>query len=143
MDPSSPDNPHLERAAMRHVPFLKLLDIRPLDAAEGRATFEMLVDERHLRTRGILHGGVTAALLDTALGYAAGTTAPEGYFVVTVQLNLNYIRPAWESEKLYATGEVKHAGRQTAVAQGEIRTAENELIATASGTFLYVPDANP
>jgi len=137
---SDTDKTHHLKAATRHVPLLELLEIRPVKASHGTATFEMEVDEKHLRTLGLMHGGVTTTLLDTAMGFAAVTTAPEGFFVVTVQLNANFIRPAWESEKLLATGEVQHSGKQTAVVRGEIRTSENVLVASGTGTFLYVPE---
>lgn len=128
----------LVSASRRHVPFLELLDIRPVAAEKGHAVFEMRVEQRHLRTLGILHGGVTATLLDTAMGYAAGTLSPAGYFVVTVQLNVNFIRPGWDGETLQVTGNVKHSGQQTAVAYGEIRNAEGVLLATGTGTFMYI-----
>ena len=121
------------------MPFLELLRILPVSAEPGRAVFEMTVDEPHLRTLGLMHGGVTATLLDTAMGYAAVTTAPERHYVLTVQLNANYIRPAWQGETLRASGEVIHSGRQTAVARGEIRTSDGTLVAAGSGTFMYVP----
>lgn len=122
----------------RHVPFLDLLQVEPLETDAGRGRFRMAIDERHLRTLGILHGGVTAALLDTAMGMAAGTLAPKGHYVVTIQLNVNFIRPAWKGETLIATGEVRHSGRQTAVSFGELRTTEDALVATGTGTFMYV-----
>ncbi|MGH7129423.1 MAG: PaaI family thioesterase, partial [Planctomycetaceae bacterium] len=74
-----------------------------------------------------------------ALGYAAGTTAPEGHFVVTVQLAVNYTRPGHEGETLRVEASVQHAGSKTAVVRGEIRTTAGELVATGSGTFLYLP----
>lgn len=132
-------NDLLETLRLRHVPFLDLLKIRPVSAERGRAQFEMTVEERHLRTLGILHGGVSATLLDTALGFAAGTMTPEKHFVVTVQLNVNFVRPAWEGETLRVTGEVIHSGKQTAVATGEIRTEQNVLVSYGTGTFLYLP----
>ena len=121
------------------APFMEVLGARGVRHAEGCVSFEMVVEDRHLRTLGIAHGGVTAALLDSALGFAAGTTAPQGHHVVTVQLNINYIRPAWKGEKLIATAEVRHAGQKTAVSRGEIRTSENILVASATGTFMYLP----
>jgi acyl-CoA thioesterase len=140
---TSADQPPLAAAQERHVPFLELLGVRPVEASRGRAVFELTVEDKHLRTLGLLHGGVTATLLDTALGYAAVTTAPSGHFVVTVQLNANFIRPAWLGERLLASGEVIHSGRQTAVARGEIRTADGELVASGTGTFMYVPQSGP
>jgi uncharacterized protein (TIGR00369 family) len=146
--PSSDPGPASERANPltpfgRYVPFLEHLAIRPVACENGSATFEMTVDEPHLRTRGILHGGVFAALLDTAMGMAAGTTAPAGHFVVTAQLNVNMIRPAWQGETLRATGEVRHSGKLTAVAYGEIRTEQSVLVATGTATFLFLPSPEP
>lgn len=131
----------LARARGRGVPFLDLLEIRPIEARPGRAVFEMTVAERHLRTRGMLHGGVTATLLDTAMGFAAVTVAPPGCHVVTLQMNLNYVRPARRGEKLIASGQIRHRGSKTVVTAGEIRLAgEQALVATGTATFMFIPD---
>ena len=130
----------LADAIGRHVPLLELLEIRPVKAGDGNAVFEMVVDEKHLRTLGIMHGGVTATLLDTALGFAAVSVAPDDHYVVTVQLNINFIRPAWESERLLAAGEIRHSGQRTAVARGDIHTADGTLMASGTATFLFLPN---
>lgn len=137
-EPEKPNYPEARGVAGKHVPFLDLLDMKPIRTEDGKVEFELTIQEKHLRTLGIAHGGVAAALMDSAVGFAAGTTAPAGYHVVTVQLNLNFIRPCWVGEKLIAKGIVLHAGRQTAVARGEIRTAENYLVASGMGTFMYI-----
>ena len=134
MRPTDPADP----AEARRMPLHDLLGIRPLEAGGGRSRVELVVSPQHLRTHGILHGGMFATLLDTAMGWAAGSLAPEGHDVVTVQLNLNFIRPVGPGETLVASGEVQHSGRRTAVARGEIRTAEGALAATGSATFMYV-----
>lgn len=123
----------------RHVPLLEHLSIRPISAGEGRAEFEMTVAEPHLRTLGLLHGGVTATLLDTAMGFAAVTVAPEGHHPVTIQINVNFVRAIQQGETVRATGEVRHRGRQTAVTFGELHTSEGKLAATATATFMFVP----
>src|SRR4051794_9882979 len=119
--------------------YVQLLKVRPAGMDRGTATFECAVDETHARTMGIAHGGLVASLLDCALGCASWTLAPPKNHVVTVQLNINYIRPAWLGEKLVAKGEVRHAGQMTAVSRGEVRTAEGALVASATGTFMYLP----
>jgi uncharacterized protein (TIGR00369 family) len=123
------------------VPFLDLLRIRLVEAAGGRSRAELTVGAEHLRTLGIMHGGVMATLLDTSMGMAAGSVAPAGHDVVTVQLNLHFIRPAWEGETLVAVGEVRHAGRRTAVARGEVHTAAGILAGSGSATFMFLPRA--
>ena len=138
-DPAPPTRP--ETAG--RMPFLEHLGVRILEAARGRGRLEVVVRTEHLRDVGILHGGMTATLLDSVMGISAASVAPPGYYVVTVQLNMNFIRPAWEGELLVATGEVTHAGRQTAVARAEIRTADGALVSSGSATFLSVPHENP
>ena len=93
----------------------------------------------HLRTLGIAHGGVIATLLDSVMGLNANRSSPTDHYVVTAQLNVHFIRPAFEGETLIASSEVRHAGRKTAMAQGELKTVEGALVATASATFVYVP----
>ena len=121
------------------VPFLELLGIRLVRATSDGAELEMVVDERHLRTLGLLHGGVTATLLDTAMGLAALQRAPDSQHAVTVQLNINYIRPAWKGERLVASSLLTHVGRQTSVARGEVHTDDGQLVAQGTATFLFVP----
>jgi uncharacterized protein (TIGR00369 family) len=115
------------------------LKIRPVSVARGGASFEVTVEEFHLRSMGIAHGGLVATLLDSVLGCACWTLAPANHHVVTVQLNINFVRPAWLGEKVTATSEVRHAGQMTAVSRGEARTAAGALVAMATGTFMYLP----
>lgn len=123
----------------RHVPLLETLSIVEEHAAPRTSRFRMTIDRRHSRTLGLLHGGVTATLLDTAMGRAAGSCAPAAHHVVTVQMGVNFIRPAWEGETLIASGTVQHAGSKTAVVSGEIRTTDGMLVAVGSGTFMFLP----
>lgn len=126
-------------SASEHLgPFLESLCAEPVSSEKGRATWRLVVAERHLRTHRILHGGVVAAMLDTAMGRAVSTLCSSDQSAVTAQLNVNFIRPSWVGETLTITGEVQHSGRQTAVARGEIRTAAGVLVATGSGTFMFV-----
>jgi uncharacterized protein (TIGR00369 family) len=108
----------------------------------GQSRIDLVVAPHHLRTRGITHGGVFAALLDAAQGMAAASVAPEGCDVVTAQLNVNFIRTATLGERLTATARVQHAGRRTAVTSAEIRTSSGQLTATGSATMLYLPHSD-
>ncbi len=120
------------------IPFIDHLDIVLVEYACSRARFRLKIDDRHLRTLGILHGGVVTTLLDTSMGRAIRSVAPKGYHAVTVQLNANFIRPAWNGETIFAEGEVTHSGLSTAVAQSRITTEDGLLVASGSGTFMYL-----
>lgn len=99
----------------------------------------MRIQGFHLRAGGIAHGGVLASLLDAAQGMAAASLATPHQDIVTIQLNLNFIRPARENELLSARAEVLHHGRRTAVTRAEILTEAGMLVATSSATLMYVP----
>jgi len=88
-------------------------------------------------------GGLIATLLDTAMGVAVSTRTPDGFFAVTAQLNVHFIRPAWEGERLEVIAEVAHQGTMTAVARAEVWTDHGVQVAIGSGTFSHVRDPNP
>src|SRR5690606_23377837 len=95
-------------------------------------------DERHLRSRGIVHGGVIATLVDVALGVSAATRLPAGYDIVTAQLNMNFLKPARVGDVLTATGTVVHYGARTAVASVRVTNADDMLVATGMGTLMIL-----
>ena len=134
---NTPDPPLTDPTDPTGDGLVQLLGIEPIEWGDGRSKLALVVDDRHLRNLPILHGGVVATLLDSALGVAASSVAPSDRLAVTAQLNINFIRPALLGERLVAVGEVRHSGRQSVVAVGEVRTEANQLVATASGTFLF------
>ena len=124
-------------------PFLEMLGTELIDKGDGRATLALNLSEMHLRTRGIAHGGVIATLLDTAMGVAVSTQTPEGSFAVTCQLNVHFIRPGWNGERLLIAAEVSHTGATTAVARADMTTEDGASVAIGSGTFSFVRIPNP
>lgn len=128
---------HLADAADYHG--LIGLRTRPDPTHPRQDEVVLTLGPHHLRTLGIAHGGVIAGLMDVTLGKAAATTSPEGHYVVTAQLNIHFIRPAWAGETLVGRATIDHAGRRTTVVHGELRTEGDALVATATGTFLHLP----
>src|SRR4051794_7615736 len=57
-------------------PAVQTLGITTLDAEHGRVSFTLTVGEYHLNPFGIVHGGVLAGLLDTAMGCAVHSLLP-------------------------------------------------------------------
>jgi len=85
----------------------------------------------------ILHGGMTATVLDTAMGSLANYLQPEGFGAVTNQLNIHYIAPGI-GETLRCKAEVVHKGTKTMVISGEAYRADGKKIAYATGTFFTI-----
>lgn len=126
-------------------PLLETLDAR-IRLTDGVATTHLKVEERHLRSYNIAHGGVVCTLLDTAMGASAYVAhwkraealGGEASELVTSQLTIHFLRPAWSGESLVGRGHVVHHGTKTIVMRGEIETEGGELIASGSATFMPV-----
>ena len=69
-------------------------------------------------SRGEVHGGALATMLDAALVNAARSTMPEGTAAATVNLSVNYLSPG--AGKLTARGRVVRKGRSLVSAEAII-----------------------
>jgi len=91
-----------------------------------------------LRTSGMFHGGVIAALADSAGGYAATTLHSKNVSFLTVELKINYLRPA-KGDRMIARGKVIKGGATLTVVQSDLYTTANGTethVATALITFI-------
>ncbi|WP_298679092.1 PaaI family thioesterase [uncultured Lentibacter sp.] len=119
-------------------PFQETLGFTLTSWTDGACTLEQPLKD-HLGNRyRILHGGVHATLLDTAMGFAVSYTGdPElRQLVMTLSLNVSYLGVA-SGTHVIATGRKTGGGRSTAFASGEIHDSTGALIATATGVFRY------
>ena len=109
-----------------------------LDAVEaGRAILRMRVRERHKQVHGVVHGGVLAALADTAGGLATYMAVPRGTRIATVEMKINYLEPV-EKGTLVADARVIRRGKNLAVVDCDVREG-GELVAKALMTFSIGP----
>jgi 1,4-dihydroxy-2-naphthoyl-CoA hydrolase len=73
-----------------------LLGIETVQAGPDRVEMQVAVDERLHQPYGILHGGISALLAETAASFGAGLAAPPGHYVVGIELNASHLRPMRE-----------------------------------------------
>lgn len=88
---------------------------------------------------GIVHGGLTATLLDTAMGTMASLVPGNKRGAVTVELKVDFLTPG-TGEKFICRAEVVHNGRQLVRMEGKVRNEKGVLIASATGTFFKLAD---
>ena len=109
-----------------------------IDPDEGTIQVEFQARQEFLNPAGSVQGGFLAAMLDDTMGPAlVATLAPE-LFATTVELKVNYIRPA-RVGRLVASGRVVHRGRSICFLAGELHDDSGALIATATATARLVP----
>ena len=92
----------------------------------------------HTNARGFIHGGLIAALTDTAMGHSCGHKMGGRYSLVTVSMAIDFISSAQVGQWLAVESEVIRTGATLCFAQCLV-TADGSVIARANGTFRVVP----
>lgn len=104
------------------------------DAVRGEVTIGWEAHPEHLNLQGLVHGGVLATLLDTAMGLAIRTALEPGRRHVTIEMGVHYLRPAHPG-RLRARGTVARIGREIAFAEADVVDGQDRVLARATGTF--------
>jgi len=119
-------------------PFHGLIGARCTLRENGRAVYELTVGSQHLNRRGVAHGGVVGALLDSALGTAVVAAITREEWCGTMQLSIQFREPVFPGT-ITAEGRMARRGRTAAFAEGEIRDARGKVLATAEGVWTIWP----
>lgn len=133
--PLDPDElrERIRRSGYHRAHGAELTEVEP-----GRVVMRVRLGESHLNPQGIVHGGVIAGLIDSVAGISLRTSRDRDVGHVTVQMQVNYLRPAQAGE-LYGTGRVVHDGGRVGVAEAEVHDADGTLVARGTATFLNLP----
>jgi uncharacterized protein (TIGR00369 family) len=101
---------------------------------DGRAVLRLDVLPHHKQVLGVVHGGILAALADTAAAIAAYTVLSPGTEIATLELKINYLEPV-PGGKVLADAKVLRKGRNFIVTECDIFAAGGTLAAKAILTF--------
>ncbi|ERN53073.1 PaaI family thioesterase [Alkalihalophilus marmarensis] len=85
----------------------------------------------------MVHGGITATLLDTAMGSMINRILPEDKAAVTAEMNVHYIKPGVGS-KLRCVAHLAHKGNSLCVTEAKVYDDREKLVAMATGTFALI-----
>ncbi|MDG5757756.1 PaaI family thioesterase [Natronococcus sp. A-GB1] len=127
--------------------FLSWIGTSVDDVDNGTMTLSIPYDEKltNIRPhagedqRPDIHGGIAATLIDTVGGFAIQTQLekPLSTGVATINLNVNYLRPA--TGDLEATAEVVRAGSTVGVSEVTVESTtpdgETKAVATGQGSY--------
>lgn len=119
-------------------PIARLLGMAIVEADEGRAVFALTPGEQHYNPLGVVHGGIAATILDSAMGCAVHTTLPAGWSYGTLDVSARFVRPiSADTGRVLCEGNVVHRGRATATTEGRVWAEESgKLLAHGSGSAL-------
>ncbi|MCI4355337.1 MAG: PaaI family thioesterase [Thermoplasmata archaeon] len=109
--------------------------IDPVGTGDGVCFVVGRVEARHLNINGVVHGGVYATILDTAMGGAVVSILREGEVTATTSLYIEFLRPAQEGQTLRAEGRLVRRGRHLAFVEGKLTDGRGVLLSQAHGTW--------
>ena len=101
-----------------------------------RAQVRMGFQADQANSRGEVHGGSIATLLDCTLAAAARAHDPAAYGVATIDLTLHYV--AAGTGDLIATARCERRGRSISFVRGEVRAEDGTLVAMATGSYKLI-----
>jgi uncharacterized protein (TIGR00369 family) len=119
-------------------PFPSHLPMRVVEITNDSTRIELEIANCHMQPFGIVHGGVIAALVDTATFWAGFGPIAEDAGLVNVDLKLNYLQTV-SSGSLIATGRCIRAGRTMSYTEAYVRTADDRLVAHGTSTLMTLP----
>jgi uncharacterized protein (TIGR00369 family) len=117
-----------------------LTGLRLMAIEEGSTTFALPAREWLCSPLGTVQGGFIAYGMDAAMAGAVQSTLPAGTAYATLDLKVNYLRPATPSDgDLVARGRVIHRGKKVAVTTAEMLDPTGKKVAVATGSTMIVP----
>ena len=122
-----------------HLPHYRALGLEVVDYAPGRATLrcdyrpELVGDP----LTGVVHGGVVTTILDSVCGLACFLGLDEPQAIATLDLRIDYLRPARVERPIFGFAELHRQTRSVAFLRGHAYQDEpGDAVATCVATFM-------
>lgn len=123
-----------------HIPFVEALGFELHRFEAGHAELRVDLDQAHLNSWEVAHGGVLMTMLDVTMAHAARSIhdhEPDfGPGVVTVEMKTSFMRPA--EGPLRCNAKLLHRSSTMAFCEGSVVDDDGHLCAHATGTFKYL-----
>jgi uncharacterized protein (TIGR00369 family) len=120
-------------------PIQQALDFRLVQVEKGYAAFAGTPKFEYYNPLGSVHGGYTAALLDSCMACAVHSTLDAGSSYTTLEIKINYVRAITsDTGEVRAEGRVINSGKRIATAEGRLFDSAGVLYAHGTTTCLVL-----
>jgi len=123
--------------ALKNLPFSQLIGMELVDLRLDTATIKIDMRDDLRQPSGILHGGVTATLIDTAMAFAVRTRMEATAATATIDLTIHYLRPHLDGA-FTCTAKVVRAGKRIFTVSADVFGSDDRHVATAISTYTRV-----
>ena len=130
----TPEQKRRAEDTLHGLPFAQLMGMRLVDIRHNEAVIKIEMRDDLRQPAGVLHGGVTATLIDTAMAFAVITRLEPGESTSTIDLTVHYLRPHFEGT-FTCTAKVVRAGKRIFTVSADVVNEQDKLIATAVSTY--------
>ena len=138
--PNRPSKADIAKQFIEAIPYSQALGMQVEEIGEGRAVISMPYSDALVgdpRT-GVVHGGVVSALMDTCGGAAVVCHPRSGGPTATIDLRIDYMRPARAGERLTAEAICYHVTRSVAFVRATAWDADKDRpVAAVTGAFTF------
>jgi uncharacterized protein (TIGR00369 family) len=134
------DPRHLEalRERIAESPFHGWAGMELVRVGGGEAELAMKLEDHHFNPQRIVHGGIIAAMADTAIGLALRSILAPGSTHRTAQLGVHFLAKG-EGTRLLGRGRALHLGARMGYGEAEVLDGDEQLLARATATFIVLP----
>ena len=118
-------------------PFYRHLGLELEALADGKSASRLPFRKEYGNTRGEVHGGAIATLVDAAMSQAVRSTVELNARVATISMTVNYMAPAIGD--VLCKGAVVRGGRSLMFVEAEVIDSAGTVVCKASATYRAAP----
>jgi acyl-coenzyme A thioesterase PaaI-like protein len=106
-----------------------------------RVWASFIAKEEHQGYPGVLHGGITFALLDEVIGRAAMELDDSSPWMMTARAEMRYRQPVPVGEELTLVGEITRVRSRAVEGRGELRLPDGSVAVETTAMYVKVPQS--
>lgn len=137
---TDPNSPEAWNQFLAIAPYTGLLGMQAVSASDSSCVIALPYREDLVGDpdSGVLHGGVITALMDMSFGFAVYFRIKKFIPMATLDLRIDYLRPAQPHRKVYASASCYKVTQELAFVRGHAYDEDSEQpISTSVGIFMF------